>query len=413
MRLSVLSGILMLSIGCSTPSLGFSEDEAHAGAKELEGIESISKAQARLSLDLIDRLAKVRKSGGVENVVVSPASLAAVFALLDQGADKPMRAAMLSTLGFVPSGSSDPTATFDTLRSARALLGKDTGEALHVADKLVLDPSVEPYPIVRSAIATQGAEISTDDLSKPEAVARINEWVKENTAGLIPSILDGPLDRPALVALDALHFKGRWQSRFDPEATKPAPFTDADHKTVQATMMHLPEGKHAFRSQGEFIGVDLPFEGGRFSLTVVTTAKKPAKPDEFVKIADWLSGTGFVEQSGDLVLPRLTLSAGMDLVPVLDSLGLEKGRKSPTAFGGFAPGASLSRIVQRVTMKVDEEGAEAAAATAVTATRAFEGSPVHMVVDKPFVFVLRDRKSGLILVAGYIARPPVDTPRHD
>jgi serine protease inhibitor len=213
------------------------------------------------------------------------------------------------------------------------------------------------------------------------------------------------------VALNALHFKSRWKMPFDPQATAPAPFTGIDGKSADVLMMRLGSGHRAFRQQAKgghsFVAVDLPFADERFSLVVATTTGKPAAVKDFGPVAHWLGGAGFIHRSGDLALPRFAASGREDLMPVLDALGLDKARRSATALQGFAPGAMLSQVIQRATIEVDEEGAEAAAATAATSSRTLgTDDGVHMVVDKPFVYALRDRATGLILVAGYVGQPP-------
>jgi serpin B len=172
-------------------------------------------------------------------------------------------------------------------------------------------------------------------------------------------------------------------------------------------MMRAPEAQRAYRTEQNFIGVDLPFSDERFSLVVVTTTGKPLAAKDFAKTADWLSGAGFAQRKGDLALPRFKVSGRFELLPTLDAMGLDKGRRSASALEGFGKGTALSQVVQRAAIEVDEEGAEAAAATAITATRALEqDDSLHMVVDKPFVFALRDRESGMILVAGYVGHAP-------
>lgn len=176
-------------------------------------------------------------------------------------------------------------------------------------------------------------------------------------------------------------------------------------------MMRLGRGLHAFRQErkGErrFVAIDLPFADERFSLVVVTTADKAAAAKEFAPAAAWLTGTGFTAQAGDLAMPRFSASAREDLMPVLDALGLDKARRAATALQGFAPGAMLSEVVQRAMIEIDEQGAEAAAATAVMSSRALGADEaIHMVVDKPFVYALRDKVTGLILAAGYVGQPP-------
>jgi serine protease inhibitor len=367
-------------------------------------------AQAKFGVTLLDKLSAGRKAG---NVAVSPAGIASIFALLERGADEPMRAALLRTLG-LGSGSAEPTGdAFEALRRARLALAQDESGALQVASKFVLDPSTKPYPTARLGIEALGAEVSVEDLTKPEAIARINDWVKEKTRGHIGSILDEPLDQPSFLALDALHFKSRWKKQFDPAETAPAPFKNSDGKTASVQMMHLSEARRLYRQNNEFIAIDLPYVGDRFSLVVVTTKTKPARLKDFVKVADWLSGAGFSTALGSLSLPRFSASGKEELLKPLDAMGLGKARLAPSALGGFAPGAVLSRVVQRTEITVNEEGTEAAAATAAAGTRSFDsGQVIHMIVDKPFMFALRDNKAGLVLMTGYVSDPlPPDASR--
>jgi serine protease inhibitor len=409
-RKSIISSFLVVSLGClsmvatrgQAPAVPPQSSDAAAPLAAAE----VAAAQAKFSLTLLARLSADKKPAS-EIITVSPASLASAFTLLDWGADQAMRGAMAQALGF-PSSTPAP-AVFAALRRSRETWDKDDSAMIHAADRIILDPSVELYPIVRRGLESLGAQISVDDLSKPEAIARVNDWVKMITQGLIPQILEGPLDKPAFVALNALHFKGRWRTAFDPAQTKPAKFLDADGKSAEVAMMHLPEGRHAFRTEGDHVGIELPFGGDRFSLVVVTTKDKPGKLAEFEKVAGWLAGEGFSSRPGDLALPRMSLAGREELLPALDAMGIEKARRSPTAFGGFAPGASLARIVQRTALALNEDGAEAAAATAVVTTRSAgaEEPRVHMTVDKPFVYALRDRQTGLIVIAGYVGRAPL------
>lgn len=180
-------------------------------------------------------------------------------------------------------------------------------------------------------------------------------------------------------------------------------------------MMRLTQGTRAFRreriavhrGEREFTAVDLPFADERFSLVVVTAAGRPLAAREFAAVAAWLSGAGFEQQAGELSLPRFSAAGREDLLKAVDALGLQEARRSPDALAAFGDGVRLSQVIQRTVIEVDEEGAEAAAATAIAGTRALvAGDVLRMVVDRPFVYALRDCTTGLILVAGYVGRPP-------
>lgn len=404
---SPLAAVLALALAAgpvaaqTPPSMPAPEPPAGAEIVSSDSRQTLATEQARLAWTLVTRLAKQ----GSTDIVISPASLAAAFAIVAEGADRAMKAAILEALGFE---ARQPAKNLTALVEARAALAADKSGLFQSVDRIVLAPGTEPYPDVIARLDVLGISHSTEDLSNPEAVAKIDAWVAEATRGAIPEILGGPLDKASFVVLNALHFKGRWKTPFDPKLTTPAPFESADGARAEVAMMHLPEGERAYRAEGQFIGVDLPFSDQRFSLVVVTTTDKPGSVKDFETAHDWLAGAGFSSRKGDLALPRFELSVRSELLPVLDALGLDKGRRSRTSLAGYGSGTVLSQVVQRAAIEVDEAGAEAAAATAVTGMRALaRDDSLHMVVDKPFVFALRDRATGLILVAGFVGRAPV------
>jgi serpin B len=378
-------------------------NQAPAGnaADHLVREQLLAVSQSKLAFELIEQLTE----HGNLDVAVSPASLASVFAVLSEGADPPMKAAMAKALGF----EAPESASLAALADVRTALLAGNGESLQSVDRIVLAPGSTPAPGLLARLDSLGVTHSIEDLTRPEVVAEIDAWIKEVTKGAIPDILGGPLDKPSFVALNALHFKGRWKTAFDPKLTAPKQFTGADGKRVETAMMHLPEGQRAFQTDKRFIGIDLPFSDERFSLVVITTTDKPAMAKEFARVGGWFSGEGFATRLGDLVLPRFKLSERSELLPALDVLGLEQARRSPAALGGFGSG-NLSRVEQRAMIEVDEEGAEAAAATTAIVTTSAVDPSLRMIVDQPFMFSLRERGTGLILLAGYLGHPPAQVP---
>jgi serpin B len=366
------------------------------------GKAELAAAQARLAFSLIEKIG----AGQSRQATVSPASLASALDLVSYGADPKMKEAIARALGF-----GDNPAGLAAIDEARAKLAEGSG-SFSFADLIVFAPTAATNRFTLQGLKDFKIPVETADLSSAPDAARIDAWVKDVTKGAIPEILGGPVSgKISFAALNALHFKGRWRTPFDPAQTAQTPFTGIDGKTADVAMMHLAKATRAFQQQkiGErtFVGVDLPFADERFSLVVVTTAEKPAAVKDFGKVAGWLGGDGFKLASGDLALPRFSASVSEDLLPTLDSLGLANARRSPTAFAGFGADVSLSRVAQRAMIDVDEEGAEAAAATAILGSRALEADDsVHMVVDKPFIYALRDKATGLILIAGYAGLPP-------
>jgi serine protease inhibitor len=367
----------------------------------------LSKAQAKLGFRLIGRM--TRATNGRSNVVVSPASVAAVLALLDVGASGEMRAALFRTLAFGRGSDAEVSAKLAALRaSVKSIQAGAVGGPLTSANAIVFDPKAEPYPKILPALADVGAQVSVENLEDPATIKRINDWVKERTGGLIPSILEKTPGDGGLVALNALHFKDRWKDAFDPSLTGPAMFHRVGGAASEVPMMHLPDGKLRFRQQGDFVAVELPYATDRFRLVLITSKDKPARAKAFGRVAEWLTGDGFMEGPGELSVPRFGLGSSADILGALDALGLKRGRASPTALAGLSPAPmTIAQVLQRTELRVDESGTEAAAATAATTTRALSTDFVKVMVDKPFLFALRDVSTGLVLLTGYVGNPKV------
>jgi serine protease inhibitor len=124
-------------------------------------------------------------------------------------------------------------------------------------------------------------------------------------------------------------------------------------------------GEMAARTAPGFTGAELPFVGGRYALTIVTTTDRPSPLDRFAGVIDWLSGTELTQQNVLLYMPRFRVDRSGSLPPALLT-DLLAAMDSPASFDGFSDDLILLDIFQRTTVEVDEEGLKAAAATAVT-----------------------------------------------
>jgi serpin B len=366
---------------------------------------SLLSVQAKLGYRLVTGLSTKKEAGA--NIVASPASVASVFAVLELGASRSMSRALHDSLGFDRAPSSQSAADFNKLRDSVAQLVKSGASGpLSFANAVLFDRTAEPYKLAAAGLKATGADVLVENLAKPEMVKQVNDWVSAHTNGLIPAILDQPPRQPGLIALNALHFKDRWQTPFDPKDTAPAAFHTSDGRSIDVPMMHSPGGDLLFRQDDHFVAVDLPYATTGFSLVVLTSKEAPASLKDFAPVADWLTGGDFTATKGELALPRFSLTGGADLLPVLDNLGLRRARLSRFAFSLLSPaGQVITEVLQKTVIKVDEEGTEAAATTAVTGEREFVTDFVKMTVDKPFMFALRDEKSGLVLLEGYVGDP--------
>jgi serine protease inhibitor len=333
-------------------------------------------------------------------VVVSPASLAAILSLADLGASPAMHRAIHRALGFRRTARRKAESDLLMIRSSVSTMiaqGRKDGP-LVLANLVAFDRATRPKQLAMFGLSGAGADVMVDNLADAGIVDRINGWVREKTHELIPAIIGEAPQALGLVAINALYFKDKWRT----------PFQTTSGKPVNVQMMHSKVADFRFRQNDRFIAAELAYANENFRLVVVTTRSEPAPAQEFAAVAAWLNGQGFEARTGEIAIPKLTLTATGELLPPLDALGLADARHSPDALEGFSDEPlTIARILQKLELRLNEEGTEGAAATAVMTTRGL-GTPDHirMVVDKPFVFALRDDKTGLMLFMGYVGVPP-------
>jgi serine protease inhibitor len=383
--------------GSSTPT----------SAKEIISPGRLQDAQIALARGLV--LGLSRQSRVLSNIIVSPASLTGVLAFLELGASNRMRAALHRAIGFAAASPKNAAGDFDGIRRAMAGLTERTiSGPLTMANMVVFDPSSQPFQLALLGLAAAGAEVSVEDLQSSEAIAKINDWVKEKTKGLIPEILGEAPGDLGLVAVNALHFKDRWKIPFNPGDTALAEFRTSRTKKLEVEMMHLASGRYLFRQSARFVAVELSYANDNFRLVVVAPKEQIVTPSGFAEAWGWLGGDGFVQQNGELALPKSAISSSSELLNVLDEMGLAKARAQRDALRGFSLIAqSIARIVQKTELKINEEGSEAAAASAAITLRSIElpSDYVKMTVDKPFIFSIRDARTGFVVMSGFVASP--------
>jgi serpin B len=257
------------------------------------------------------------------------------------------------------------------------------------------------------------ARVQALDFAAPTASRTINDWVKQETNGLIPDIVPSPLPPWAMMYLiNAIYFKGNWTQQFDKGRTAPRPFYLADGSTVSVpTMTHGNEVDVRLGGDQTVAVLDLPYGGRAFSMTIVMP-RDAAAIDTFVAAltADRWNGwiAGLDSTSVEVFLPKFKLTNDLSLVSVLKGLGMEIAFDCiPPEMADFTrmtpEGVCITNVKHKTYVDVNEEGTEAAAATSVEI--GVESLPPSVVVDRPFLFALRENLSGTILFLGVIRNP--------
>ncbi|HET8656709.1 MAG TPA: serpin family protein [Longimicrobiaceae bacterium] len=356
-----------------------------------------------------DLLREVSREQPDDNVFLSPLSASMSLGMAMAGARGTTLDAMSGTLGFGGLSQHEIDASYRSLIDL--LRGLDPEVQMQLANSVWYRRGIQFDPAYFDTTSTYfDARVEGLDFDDASSVGVINDWVKEKTQGKIGSIIEGigPLDVMFLV--NAIYFKGAWTRQFDRSRTQDAPFYDASGKQQVGTvkMMHRPGPTELYRGEN-FLAADLPYGGGAFSMTVLVP--DPGVPvDSVLASLDpdrWAAITGgFAEAADvDVYLPRFRLEYAKKLNDALGALGMGIAFGGGANFTGMAPegGLSISNVLQKTYVDVDEEGTEAAAATSTGIDAGAYHPPVR--IDRPFLVFIREHLSGTVLFAGRIMLP--------
>lgn len=293
----------------------------------------------------------------------------------------------------------------------------DEAPALRIANRLWL---AEAEPVLESYLTLlhqhYGAAAAYGDFAQAtEQVRReINAWVEAQTASMIPDLIpDGVLDAGTrLVLVNAIYFKGAWKFAFDRGATLLATFHASGEEQARVPLMYR-EGSFAYRENDLAQVIELPYRGGRYSMVVLL----PRKMEELAKLeAELKSGAALgwldamPQTQVQVYLPRFSVTGEFLLNEPLAKMGIVQAFTEKADFSGLSsqPGLFIDSVIHKAVIEVNEEGSEAAAATAVVMQRAMarpSPRPVVFRADHPFIFLIRDRAAGCMLFLGRVNRP--------
>jgi serine protease inhibitor len=381
------------------------------GAVALSDTSSASP-ETRFTFKLFQELARRDSSA---NIFFSPCSVMLCLTMVYDGARGETRRGMANALEFAGLDSNAVDGVVARLRSV--LQAREDGVQLLLSNSLWCNQGI-PVDSSYTARARKiyDADVREINFAAADAVARINAWVSEKTAGKIPQMVDRLDSRTALVALNAIYFKGLWKQPFRRDSTRDEPFTTGSGKEKVMPRM-LQRGKFRYFKEHGFQAVVLPYQGSRIAMYVLLPNQKSGvgKLNALLSAArweDWLRR--FAWTPGSVHLPRFNMSHMPSLRFALGSLGMERAFDRDRAeFGGIRNEPLpvwIDQILHRAVADVNEEGTVAAAATGMmmvtAALRSERPEPeFEMIVDRPFLFLIRDETTGNILFMGSVNDP--------
>lgn len=340
-----------------------------------------------------------------ENFFMSPSSIAEAFGMATLGASGKTLAEM-SPLVFPQDG---PMAVKE-LGASRNRTIKDlqllSANSIWIRDGLQV---LESY--LQSTKKEYGAEIRYLDFGDPNAPNVINAWIAQATKNKIEKMIESIPDAMGLYLINAVYFKAAWQDKFDPVATRPMPFTKLDGKSTEAQMMSRSSRLPYFENE-RLQMVQIPYADGSVA-AVFVLPKGDRDPrsliSAFAKEEDDLYARMRPNQ-GRVRIPRHKIEYEANLIEAMKSLGMKQAFVAGEAdFSRIRSQKDLFIMEARhkAVIETNEEGSEAAAVTeiGIGVTSAPVGQPFDFLADRPFLFVIRDLKSGSNLFVGIVYSP--------
>ena len=395
-----ISGMLALLLVCVCAQ----------AADARSAVKSLVRDNAHFAFDLYRDLAVAEG-----NLFFSPYSVSTALAMTYAGArgntEKEMAAALRFTL--------DREELHPAFAKMDAQVNASQKEGISLSVANALWPQKD-YPFLEEylALAKQhyGVLVQPVDYRAARESARltINNWVEDRTREKIKDLIrpDDLTDLTRLVLVNAIYFKGIWANQFRADNTREMPFHVTASKTIQAPMMSR-QLECRYASLPELDILELPYTGGGLAMIVllpkeidgVRKVESELSPDN---LARWISALS--EQEVLVFLPKFKTTNRFSLSDTLSSMGMIDAFSDTKAdFSGMdgRPGwLYIGAVIHQAFVEVNEEGTEAAAATAVVMrTQAIAAPPPTFRADHPFVFLIHEKQTGSILFAGRVSDP--------
>jgi len=373
-------------------------------------IAAVVGGNNEFAFDLYAKLAE----GEEGNLFFSPYSVSSALAMTYAGARGNTAAEMADTLHFTLPQPQFHAAFGNVIGDLNG--SQRTGYELNTANRLWGQQGYGFLPGYLDVTRQQyGAELARMDfIGAPEPSRKtINQWVENQTHNRIRNLLPQGAVTPytRLVLTNAIYFKGDWKVEFDPIKTRDEPFWPTPGQQVNVSMMHqFSEFKYA--ALPTFKMLEMPYVGEDLSMVALL----PNERDGLAELEAWLTAETLSQSVEQMALrkvivsmPKFGMTQTFGLSSVLESMGMSDAFDPKVAdFSGMngARDLSISGVVHKAFINLNEEGTEAAAATGVVVGTTSVGDPIpEFDADHPFLFFIRDNRTESILFMGRVADP--------
>lgn len=344
-----------------------------------------------------------------ENLLYSPHSISTALSMVYEGARGKTAEEIQNTFHL----QQEDTERRPAIARIYNLLNEETREyLLHTANALWIQ---EDFPITEEYVDTiknyYGGEAKklSFDKEPEESRIQINKWVEEKTNEKIKDLFPSGSIRPdvVLVLTNAIYFKGEWVTEFDEDKTRTEEFYVNNTRSVEVDMMCLLETKFNYTETEEMEILELPYKGKDVSMIILLPKENNIHDvEETLSLENYYDLIDELEENTiDVYLPRFKYETKYYMKKDLEEMGMPLAFTPSADFAGITDrNIWIDKVIHQAFIEVNEEGTEAAAATGVSVV---ESAPISKVfrADHPFLFLIQDRHSGLILFMGRVLDP--------
>jgi serpin B len=352
---------------------------------------------------------------GDANLILSPFNIATALSMALAGARGQTAQEIQSVLHLHYDSTYD--AALGTLLADLTKAGNAGGNELHTANGLWVQKGFVIQPAFENTLTNNYHAPLTplDFIANPEAArSEINRWTEEHTKEKIKNLFPaGTLDAQVrLVLTSAIYFYGKWQDPFVTSRTKPAPFTLPTGVTTQADFMNQTSHfGYTETPSAQILEMRYAGTGIAFDAVLPKTASGLAAIERSLtseSLNGWFGS--LTARNVQVSLPKFRTESEFSLRKALSTLGIPTAFTAQADFSGIDPksGLAISEVVHKAFVDVAEQGTEAAAATGITMRATAMRMPEPPVVfraDHPFLFLIRDTHSGVVLFIGRVMNP--------
>ncbi len=359
-------------------------------------------------------------AGQSDNIIISPLSVWSLLAMARNGAVGDTRSAIDRTIGVATMPEGEINARWAAM--ARVIRSQQGSCEVEIANAAWLNAVATINPeFVKLIREFHQAEVQSLDFARDprDAAAKMNRWADEKTHGAIKEIADTVDPTATLLLSNAVYFEGKWAFPFDSKTTALGPFYLSEARSVDVPMMRRT-GNYSYLESRQFQAIRLPYVDSEFEMCVLLPRIRDYPRSAATMLAElieamddgvfqgWMRNRNSPRLRGTLLFPRCDLNYRRAINPDLAQMGMRLAFDREVAdFSRISPPPatfSLDQVIHQTILKIDEFGTVASAYTGMTLGLTPEDQ-FRMIVDHPYLCIIRERSNGAILFIAAVLNP--------